>query len=51
MTQQLLTNEGFGTRYFAQFPLINYFAPGAHSKSMRTTEAAGFTKPRNAAAK
>ena len=44
MTQQLLTNEGFGTRYFAQFTLISYFAPGAHSKSVGTTEAAGFTK-------
>lgn len=44
MTQQLLTNEDFGTRYFAQFTLISYFAPGAHSKSMGTTEAAGFTK-------
>lgn len=44
MTQQLPTNEGFGTRYFAQFTLISYFAPGTHSKSMGTTEAAGFTK-------
>lgn len=44
MTQQLQKNERFGTRYFAQFTLISYFAPGAPNKSMGTTEAAGFTK-------